>query len=181
MDDSEITKKKSKKDKRHKNVDVVEEIVLNDEDTKEERKLKKKRKREKELEENPEPICNDDNVDEDQITTAQRKEEKKLKKQQKIAMLENSDSGKCLIVQSLGNYIQHSDVDKITKSEMEAFRQEAGIVVYPEEESYNYHHIASFEHIYPSIDEFCPHIKKYIVEKKFSKPSPIQVFAYKYK
>lgn len=73
-----------------------------------------------------------------------------------------------------GLYIEHPITTALTDAEVKAHRDELSITVTPEEDGVKYKPITSFECLDSSLKNNCPFIRKYITEKKFVKPSPIQ-------
>jgi ATP-dependent RNA helicase DBP3 len=198
MDNTEfINEKKEKKQKKEKKEKKEEtemttsspHVVENDEVVSSELKKKsdKKRKAEEPEAEIPQVISEEDDENERKRL---KKEKKRLKKEQeKLQPKETENSSSAEKSGNNGNasspssspngndanlYHEHSLTRQMSSSAVESFRTEHTISLDPSEAGSQYKPIESFEYLRPSIDANCPFIMKYIQQKGFKTPSPIQ-------
>jgi hypothetical protein len=144
--------KKSKKNEEGESEGVtVEEIVV--EENKEEKKKKKRKNIEAEVET---PIVE------------ARSEEKPKKKKKKQSNETSEDI-------SYGNYVVHPDVENMSSSAADSYREGLGLTMTPPEAANLYKPITAFNQLGPSLQAYCPEVLTYLEMKKFPQPSPIQV------
>lgn len=168
--------KKSKKSKKNKHKDsssnVDDEVV---ETVIEEKEEKKKRKHSE-----TDVIVNNDEDDNNEV----KKDKKKKKKNKHVEVEEEvviDFTNKSSIPiksnkheNSNGNYIIDSTVQQMSLNDVQSYRTELGIAVYPEEDSNLFKPLTNFTQIYPSLGNNCNEVVNYIKRKSFVKPSPIQ-------
>lgn len=103
------------------------------------------------------------------------KKDKKDKKEKAPESDSGSGSGSSSGYIRSGNYIEHDSTRAMNAAAVKAFREEHNITgVFPEEDAMQFKPIATFDALYPSIESSCAYVKKYIQDKGFAKPSPIQ-------
>jgi hypothetical protein len=179
---AEKKKKKSKKEKKEE--DEIEEVVVSDVSVETNKKKDKKNKKKK----------NKDNTEEETVTETPSneggKDKKKKKRKEAEASEENDDisqesepkkkvkstHGSGSNAAPTGNYVIHPDVARMTSDAVDSLRQEMDMVVIPEDAADAFKPMTSFAQLYPSLDNHCPEVRRYIDSKGFTKPSPIQVF-----
>ena len=183
-----------KKDKR-KHEEAESEVNasgdVDEEEARRRRKKEKKRaKREREEQERLASIAGavlseDNPVDGDAVVEAQRKDKKKKTtkdKQNDDGDYVTADEGYQVVKSSkaaaavthFNNYKEAKETLSLSDSAVESYRKEVDIEVFPPEAGSTFKPILSFEYLNPSLLDFVPHVKKYIADKKFTKPSPIQ-------
>jgi hypothetical protein len=189
MADNQMALKKEKKSKsrQESSEDVQEASASLPSDILEQKKLKKQKKSKKKTEEETEPVevavveeiveVNKEekkkkkrkNVEPDvEITTVEVRAEEKPKKKKK-----KESNGTEEI--SLGNYIIHPDVENMSSSAAESYRESLGLTMTPPESANLYKPITAFNQLAPSLEAYCPEVLSYLEMKKFPQPSPIQV------
>jgi hypothetical protein len=152
--------KKKKKKKSSQEETTVEEHNASIESSKDEKKKKKRKNNEQE------------EVQESQSGTNENSELKSDEKPKKKKKRQNENSNTS---PSLGNYIPHPDVENMSTSTAESYRQEHGLTMLPTEFADFYKPITSFAQLTPSLQDYCPEVLQYLEAKKFPNPSPIQV------
>lgn len=200
----EKEKKKEKKEKKGKrNRDDVDDADDDERKVQAEEVVKKKdkksKKSKKESKEEVEDVSGGkEEAEEVEDEERRRKEKKKAKKEakriRKHAMGvgndgdEDENSREARIItslnqvarsraSSLGNdYVVHAEAKAMSIKEIQEYRNEANMVLVPEEQGQVYFPLSKFEYIYPSLDPFSELkvVRKYLIEKNFPKPSPIQ-------
>jgi len=75
---------------------------------------------------------------------------------------------------NLDLYNPSNATKNMTADAVAAYRKELDMVVLPEEDGETYNPITDFAEVWPTVAAMCPEIKKYVEDKKFSTPSPIQ-------
>ena len=103
-----------------------------------------------------------------------KKKKVKKDKQDKAMEVTTSTVLEKTIVTTQSMYVEHSITKALNSIEIKSHRDELGIQVFPEEASYLFKPLTSFECLTSSLRSYCPYIMNYIRAKKFSKPSPIQ-------
>ena len=107
---------------------------------------------------------------------------KKNKKKRSLIASSDNPSSPALqhVVLNIGNYTEHPSTHAMSKEDVESYRSNLNIEVFPEEDSKLYKPIISFEYLKPSFGDLCSEVQNYIQLKKFTTPSPIQVIHYIY-
>lgn len=148
---------KDKKKKKKRNIEIEEQNEVpepnRENDSKDEKKKKKKRKTE----------SGEENLEGVSETPVEEKPKKKKKRQNDNETF------------SYGNYIPHTDVENMSTSSAESYRQEHNLTLTPVEMADFYKPITSFSQLVPSLQDYCPEVLQYLEMKKFPHPSPIQV------
>lgn len=176
MDITIPEKKKKKSRKEKKEEDEVETVVIDSE------KKKKKEKKKKHIESPAE-----DTVITEVSSIVGNKEKKKKKRKEAESTEGDADSSKEIESRkkvksihtssaSAGNYVIHPEVAIMSSNAVDNLRQEMDMVVIPEDAAEIYKPMTSFAQLYPSLDNYCPEVRRYIDSKGFTKPSPIQVY-----
>ena len=188
MSEIEKKKKKSKKSKKTGELDVEKSKMLDmvasvngEETSKDNGEKKKKRKKDKQEgveKEESSPVAKKLKVMEEEAEKEDTSKDKKKKKEKKSKKDKSSPSsstgGGNEKLQSQNGYVQHAAVGAMTADEVEAFRTERAIGVYPPAASEFYKPLLSFEHLLPTLGQSCPRVTEYIRVKEFVTPSPIQ-------
>jgi hypothetical protein len=197
LDNKKMETKKAKKNKKAISAPAENLIAIVDDSIQasidlDESKGKKSKKKSKNNADNSTPVTPiDSNVPRDEIlselpsqdecNTSKKKSKKNKSASQDITESEEHsvdiNEKKNRASRARGNYIIHPDVESMSNSTVEQYRQETGIAVTPESESENFKPITSFHQLDSSLLDFCPEIGSYLAKKNFPKPSPIQVCA----
>lgn len=149
----EIQKEKKKKKKKMAEDNQTNDLNDNDRgDGSKEEKKKKKRKNEH----------GEDNNGQAE-TNGEEKQKKKKKRQNENVNI------------SFGNYIPHPDVENMSISSADSYRQEHNLTITPPEVADYFKPINSFSQLIPSLQDYCPEVLRYLEMKNFPHPSPIQV------
>ena len=163
---------------KKRNRDDFEEVVEEVEEKKKSKKHKDKKKhRKEESEEVEEQVVVEEVVEEVEETSEKKHKKKKKDKKESREKEENTESETNVASSSneANLYKEHASTRAMTASEVASVRSELTIQVIPAEEGDTYKPMMSFECLNPSLDNVCPYVQQYIREKKFSKPTPIQV------
>jgi ATP-dependent RNA helicase DBP3 len=174
--------KKSKKDKKHKDVapEVEAPVEESEEEVRRRKKAEKKARKAAEGGAADVPAVAAAVDDEDAETEANKsKKSKKDKKKEStgsdlVLSTSSSSSSSSSGKSGFRLYLEHDAVKGMSEASVKAFRDEAAIQVYPEEDANTFKPLTSLQYIDPSLANYCPHVKAYIAAKKFTKPSPIQ-------
>lgn len=155
-------------------VEHTTEVNDTDQEQPELKQEKKKKKKKRKLEES----AIDDVVEvpassemKDAGDSSEKKSSKKSKKNKSNSDA-SLDTGGDIVE---GNYIVHPDMRQMSVDDVNSFRAEHNMNIYPEEESLKYKPVTSLSHIYPSLNNNnCDEIISYIQKKSFTKPTAIQ-------
>jgi ATP-dependent RNA helicase DBP3 len=154
------------KDKKRDREEEVTEKVDNDIDEEEAaRKAAKKAKKAAKKAAKAAAKGVDDSSEAEEVVV----EEKKSKKDKK-----DKSGSSSTFTENVSLYVEHRITANMTSSEVDAHRKELSITVTPEEDAAKFKPLTSFECIESSLQGNCPYIMKYLKDKKFAKPSPIQ-------
>ena len=74
----------------------------------------------------------------------------------------------------VNHYVEHKTTKSMTTDEMDTFRSDQGIIVYPQEDSDAFKPMTSFACLDSSLQDFCPNVNAYLKRKAFTKPTAIQ-------
>ena len=72
------------------------------------------------------------------------------------------------------NYVVHATTAAMSASDVESYRTEMGIQVYPEDDATRFKPMTSFACLDSSLQHYCPNVNAYLKKKAFTKPSAIQ-------
>jgi hypothetical protein len=155
LENQETQKDKKKKKKKNAQEESAEEHSATNEAAQDAKKKKKRKNNEQEE--------TQDNGTETNGSNSEEKPKKKKKRQAEDTNI------------SLGNYIPHADVENMSQSAAESYRQEHNLALLPTEAADFYKPITAFAQLTPSLQDYCPEVLQYLESKKFPHPSPIQV------
>ena len=185
-DGGKVAKKQRTEEEDDEPVVLTEEEKAAKKAKKEAKRLRKLQKREEQSAVDTEEVVVHETEEEDAKPEKKAKKDKKKDKGDKgmktvveEVLQAAAAAAKKTVVTSSGSggvnhYVEHKTTKAMTTDEVDKFRSDQGIVVYPEEDSNSYKPMTTFSCLDSSLQDFCPNINAYLKRKAFTKPTAIQ-------